>query len=77
MSDPINDRHIEELLNNLDGGYWPEKHAALTALIAERDALRKRVAELENPIRNPLSSTLELKLEQTLDEMQKGATDGK
>jgi hypothetical protein len=38
MPDHTND--IAELLDNLDGGYWPEKHAALTALVAERDALR-------------------------------------
>ena len=47
MPDPTNDTHIEELIDNLDGGYWPEKHAALTALVAERDALKRRVAELE------------------------------
>jgi SMC interacting uncharacterized protein involved in chromosome segregation len=46
MPDHTND--IAELLDNLDGGYWPEKHAALTALVAERDALRKRVKELES-----------------------------
>lgn len=43
MSEPINanDRHIEELLHSLGGGYWPEKHAALTALVAERNALKE------------------------------------
>lgn len=39
MTDLTNDRHIGELLQNLGGGYWPEKHAALAALVAERDAL--------------------------------------
>jgi hypothetical protein len=46
MPDHTND--IAELLDNLDGGYWPEKHAALIALVAERDALKQRVAELES-----------------------------
>jgi ferritin-like metal-binding protein YciE len=45
VSDTNND--IDALLYHLDSGYWPEKHAALTALVAERDGLRKRVAELE------------------------------
>lgn len=47
MPDSTNDTHIEELLDNLGGGYWPEKHAALTALVAERNALNQRVVELE------------------------------
>ena len=44
MSEPINDndRHIEQLLHNLGGGYWPEKHAALVALVEERNELAAR-----------------------------------
>ena len=45
MSD--NDNDIDELLRYLDNDYWPGKHRALTALVAERNALRQRVAELE------------------------------
>lgn len=45
MSEPINanDRHIEELLHTLGGGYWGEKHAAIVALVAERNALREQL----------------------------------
>lgn len=47
MADTTND--IDALLQSLGDGwrYWPEKHAALTALVAERDALKQRVAELD------------------------------
>ena len=38
MSDTTND--IDELLYYLDNGYWPEKHAALAAIVAERDGLK-------------------------------------
>jgi hypothetical protein len=37
MADHDND--IDALLYHLDSGYWPEKHAALAALVAERDKL--------------------------------------
>jgi uncharacterized coiled-coil DUF342 family protein len=46
MSD-INDEHIDALVHHLDNDYWPEKHRALTALVAERDALKQRVEELD------------------------------
>jgi hypothetical protein len=39
VSDHDND--IDCLLYHLDNGYWPEKHAALTALVVERDGLRE------------------------------------
>ena len=39
MSDTTND--IDELLRYLDNDYWPGKHRALTALLAERNALRQ------------------------------------
>jgi hypothetical protein len=45
MTDPTND--IDSLLRMLNQDGWENYHAALTALVAERDALRKRVAELE------------------------------
>ena len=49
MSNPTND--IDALLHELgysaSCGYKPWRHAALTALVAERNALKKRVAELE------------------------------
>jgi hypothetical protein len=39
MSDTTND--IDALLRYLDCGVWPETHAALTALIADRDGLKQ------------------------------------
>lgn len=45
-----NAHHIDALLNHLGNGYWPEKHEALTALVAERDALRERVLRREADI---------------------------
>jgi hypothetical protein len=76
MSDTTND--IDALLAALDWGpgaltneeMLDRSHAALTALVAERNALKQRVAELEAPIRNPLSRSLEL--DQALDAMRKG-----
>ena len=52
MSDPTNenDINIDALLRDLGYaasiGHLPWRHAALVALVAERDALKKRVAEL-------------------------------
>jgi uncharacterized coiled-coil DUF342 family protein len=43
MSQPTND--IDSLLRMLDQDGWEDYHAALTALVAERDGLRKRVVE--------------------------------
>jgi hypothetical protein len=43
MTDPTND--IDSLLRMLNQDGWENYHAALTALVAERDALRKRVEE--------------------------------
>jgi hypothetical protein len=68
MSDTTND--IEALLAYMETVPRPDLRANLTALVAERDALKQRVAELEAPIRNPLSRSLEL--EQALDAMRKG-----
>lgn len=50
MTDPTNDNDIDALLDYLGLIAIPEApryHRALTALVAERDALRQRVAELE------------------------------
>jgi hypothetical protein len=41
MTDPTND--IDSLLRMLNQDGWENYHAALTALVAERDGLRKRV----------------------------------
>jgi uncharacterized coiled-coil DUF342 family protein len=46
MPDPTND--IDGLLLRLRDPHHSRHHAALTALVAERDALRKRVKELES-----------------------------
>jgi hypothetical protein len=46
MPDPTT-TDIDALLRMLNQDGWENYHAALTALIAERDALAKRVAELE------------------------------
>jgi hypothetical protein len=49
MTDTTND--IDALLRMLNQDGWENYHAALTALIAERNALKQRVAELEADLR--------------------------
>lgn len=45
---PDHDNDIDALLQTVRFIYgWENHHAALTALVAERDALKKRVEELE------------------------------
>jgi cell division protein FtsB len=67
MPDHTND--IDALLGYTQG-IWPEKHAALTALVAERDALKQRVAELEsNP---PADRDRELRERLVESAMRKG-----
>ena len=68
MPDPTND--IDALLRMLNTEGWEHYHSAVTALVAERDALKRRVAELKDAHSQPTLSRC-LQLEEALRHGQK------
>ena len=66
MTKEENNNDIDALLGMLNQAKWEHHHAALTALVAERDALKQRVAELESHPPADRDSGLRERLDTTL-----------
>ena len=79
MSEPTND--IDALLRDLGYaasiGHLPWRHAALTALVAERDGLLRALEEIANQDYRGNGSNESLIAQRALAAMRKGEQDGK